>query len=142
MDFSANSCPLNSDNTAAPSTETLCWNIGPFNRITIDIQAIDATTYEVVTKPDNVVIDTITTNGTRTYTVPDSSEICLRILVSGTGTAIVNAYLADANVTVFGTLCFPFFLFDGTQSNIDLIDFELPFFLFNGSPNNIPVVPC
>jgi len=142
MDFSANSCPLDSDNTAAPSTETLCWNIGPFNRITIDIQAIDATTYQVVTKPDGVVIDTITTNGTRTYTVPDSSEICLRVLVSGTGTAIVNAYLADANVVVFSALCFPFFLFNGVQQNIDLIAFELPFFLFNGSPNNIPVVPC
>ena len=51
MDFSANSCPLDSDNTAAPSTETLCWNTGPFNRITISIAGISGATYEVVSNP-------------------------------------------------------------------------------------------
>jgi hypothetical protein len=144
MDFSANICPVCIDNTAAPGTESLCWNTGQYTKIKIEVTGIaGGAEYEVVQKPGNQVIDTIIADGVYEYSVVEASSLCLRVLVSGTGQTCIDAYLYDANVTIIDTpLCLPFYLSDGSPSPIQLDNFELPFFLSDGSPSNIVVVPC
>lgn len=144
MEFSANNCPVCFDNTASPGTEVLCWDTGAFTRIKFTLTGIaGGLELEVVEKPGDVVIDTITADGTFEYSVLNEKGLCLRVLSSGTGQTCAEAYLFDANVTVIDTpLCLPFFLLDGTYAPITLSQFELPFFLLDGTPSNIPVVPC
>jgi len=142
MESSANQCPVCFDSTASPGMEVLCWDTKAFTRIKFTLSGIaGGLEIEVVSKPDGEVLATIDANGTYQYTVLDSSAICLRVLVSGTGQTCAEAYLYDANITVV-ELCLPFYLLDGMYSPIPLIGFELPFFLLDGSPSPIPVVPC
>ena len=145
MDFSANSCPLDINNTAAPGTELLCWNTGPFRQLIIDIEGIDAAEYNLVIDPGEDVIDPpglITANGKIIVDVTDFSRVCLVMVTAGTGNAIVNAYLSESSESIIAFGCISFALFDGTTNNIELILATLPFNLFNGTSNNIPVVPC
>ena len=92
--MSANSCPLISDNTAAPGTETLCWSTGGFANITIEISGIaGGAIYDVVANPGSVILQTITVDGVYPFVVSAYSRVCLVIDTSGTGNATVNALL-------------------------------------------------
>ncbi len=143
MDFSANTCPLSIDNTAAPGTELLCWDTGAFRQLIIDIQGIDAAVYEVVGDPGEEVLSdpTITADGKYVFEVQEYSRVCLKMVTAGTGTATINAYLTES-ISLISFGCVSFALFDGTTNNINLVLGLLPFNLFNGTSNNIPVVPC
>lgn len=145
MHSSKNTCPLSIDNTVAPGTELLCWDTSEYNQLRIGITGIDAAEYEVVgfAGPD-VLIASITLDDTYEIDVTKYTRVCLRMVVSGVGTANVDAYLVDitGDVVSFVDLCVPFFLADGTASNIPLIGLQLPFFLADGTPSPISVVPC
>lgn len=92
--MSANSCPLISDNTAGPGTETLCWATGGFANITIEISGIaGGAIYDVVANPGGVILQTIAVDGVYPFVVSAYSRVCLVINNSGTGTATVNALL-------------------------------------------------
>jgi hypothetical protein len=144
MEYSANTCPVCIDNTAAPGTELLCWNTGPFTKIRFELSGVaGGAEFEVVEKPGGLVKETLIADGEYEYSVINESELCLRVLSSGTGQTCIEAYLFDANVTILDTpFCLPFYLLTGVYSPIPLSNFELPFFLLDGSPSNIPVVPC
>ncbi len=145
MHSSKNTCPLSIDNTVAPGTELLCWDTSEYTQIRIEISGIDAAEYELVGfgGPD-VLIASITLDDTYEVDVTKYTRVCLRMVVSGVGTASINAYLVEitGDVVSFVDLCVPFFLADGTPSNIPLIGLQLPFFLEDGSPSFINVVPC
>lgn len=145
MEFSANTCPLSIDNTVAPGTVLQCWNTGPYTHISISISGIDAAEYELVGEPGSqIIIASISSDGVIELDVAKYSQVCLRMVTSGIGTATINAYLVEStgDVVSFTDLCVPFFLSDGTPSNIPLIGLILPFFLSDGTPAPIPVVPC
>lgn len=145
MHSSKNTCPIPIDNTLAPGTELQCWDTSEYNQLRIGITGIDAAEYELVgwAGPD-VLIASITADGTYEVDVTKYTRVCLRMVVSGIGTANIDGYLVEitGDVVSFVDLCVPFFLSDGTPSNIPLIGLQLPFFLSDGTPDPISVVPC
>ncbi len=145
MDFSKNSCPLSIDNTAAPGTELLCWDTSAYNQIRIGITGIDAAEYELVGwAGEDILIASITADGTYEVDVTNYTRVCLRMVTSGVGTATIDAYLVEVtgDVVSFVDLCVPFVLSDGTISNIPLVGLQLPFYLSDGTYSPINVVPC
>jgi len=97
MDYSANSCAISIDNTLVATTELVCWNTGPFTQLIIDIAGIDAAVYELVGDPGGLTLlaPTISSNGKYVVDVEEFSRVCLVMITPGTGTATVNAYIAD-----------------------------------------------
>ncbi len=97
MDYSANSCPLSIDNTLAATTELACWNTGPYTQLIINIAGIDASVYKVVGDPGGLTLlqPTIIANGKYVFDVEEFNRVCLVMVTPGTGTATVNAYIAD-----------------------------------------------
>lgn len=97
MDASVNSCPLLVDNTEVADTELLCWDTTPYTQLIVHISGIDAAVYKVIGTPGNdvLLLPTIIADGKYVFDVEEYARVCLVMVTPGTGTATVNAYIAD-----------------------------------------------